>query len=221
MDQLQIIRKVDSLLTPLYRVLPYTHYGITTRLLQNSGDKLLDVACGNGQFMAMLNKNRDYRVTGVDIFTPYLKLARETGVYSKLIKSNIQKLPFKRKTFDICLCSQAIEHLTKDQGFEFMKQLEKIARRRVVFITPAGEMPQDTYDGNRYQKHLSTWYARDFTKNGYKVTAQGLKLLYGSGNAVKKWGIVSYLFAVISFLSTPLLTLNPDWGVYLFCSKDL
>lgn len=221
MDQLALIRRLDNFLTPLYRRLPFSHYWWTLASLSGPGTTILDVACGDGRFMSMINSQRKYRVTGYDIFSPYLKKAAATGVYSKIVRGNIRRLPFRPKQFDICFCSQAIEHLTKNQGFALIDRLEKIAKKRVVFITPAGELPQDPYDGNIYQKHLSTWTAADFTARGYKVAGQGLKFLYGTGNAVKKWGVFSYLFSLLSLLAGPLLILFPDWGVYLFCTKDL
>lgn len=221
MDHLALIRSIDKLFTPLYRKIPFSHYQITLKSIGNTGKSLLDVACGDGQFMSMINANHKYTVTGIDTFSPYLKIAAATGVYTKLVKGDIQHLPFRPRQFDICFCSQAIEHLTKKQGFILMDNLAKIARQRVVFITPAGDMPQDPYDGNVHQKHISTWSARDFSLQGYKVVGQGLKILYGSGNAVKKWGLFSYLFSLISLLAGPLLAVKPDWGVYLFCVKDI
>lgn len=221
MDQLKIIRSIDSFFTPIYRLIPASHYNLTIQSIGNNPGKILDVACGDGQFMAMINKDKKYQVTGVDIFSPYLASAKKTGVYTTLVKSDIRKLPFKKNEFDTVFCSQAIEHLSKKQGFEFIDQLEKIARKRVIIITPAGDLPQDPYDGNSYQRHLSTWSASDFKTRGYKVTGQGLKFLYGSGNAVKSWGIVSYLFSLMSLICAPLLRINPDLGVYIFCTKDI
>ncbi len=221
MDKLNIIRSLDDLFTPVYRKIHHTHYNMAIQALEGAGTKVLDVACGNGKFMSMLNADHHLDVTAVDIFPPYLKKAKATGVYSKLVKSDIRKLPFKAGQFDICFCSQAIEHLSKSEGFAFMGQLEKIARKRVVIITPAGDLPQDPYDGNKYQRHLSTWHASDFIERGYHVRGQGLKCLYGTGNAVKKWGFISYLFAFLSLLAGPLLNIFPDLGVYIFCTKDL
>ncbi len=221
MNQIQLIRFLDNLFTPLYKKIPSSHYNLTLQAIELEKGNLLDVACGDGKFMAMINHDHKYHVTGVDIFPPYLTLAKKTGVYDRLVKSDIKKLPFKKREFDIVFCSQAIEHLSKKQGFEFIDQLERISRKKVVIITPAGDLPQDPYDGNSYQRHLSTWSTEDFQTRGYKVVGQGLKILYGSGNAVKQWGLLSYVFSFISLIFSPLLRLKPDLGVYLFCSKDV
>lgn len=221
MDQLKLIRFMDKILTPVYKHIPYSHYGLTLKLLGKRNHSLLDAACGDGQFMAMINKKHTYNVTGADLFSPYLKKAKATGVYSQLVKADLRKLPFKSKSFDVVLCSQAIEHLTKKEGFALMKSLTTLAKKRVLIITPAGEMPQDAYDGNIYQKHKSQWYAEDFMPHGFNVEGQGLKILYGTGNAVKRWGFISYFFSLISLLFGPLLALKPNLGVYLFCWKDI
>ena len=221
MDQLKLIRFVDQILTPVYKHIPYSHYSLTLRSLGKHNRTLLDAACGDGQFMAMINKDHTYVATGADLFSPYLKKAKATGVYSRLIKADLRKLPFKPKSFDVVLCSQAIEHLTKKEGLALIDSLSKLAKKRVVIITPAGEMPQEAYDGNIYQKHKSQWYAGDFTSHGFNVKGQGLKILYGTGNAVKRWGVISYLFSFISLLAGPLLALKPNLGVYLFCWKNV
>ncbi|MEK9208291.1 MAG: class I SAM-dependent methyltransferase [Patescibacteria group bacterium] len=220
-NQVKIIRKIDFILTPLYKIIPYTHYWQTLKAIGNRGKTLLDVACGDGQFMTIINSDHRFVAHGADIFDPYIKKAKQTHAYAKIPKADIRKLNFPSKSFDLVLCSQAIEHLTKKEGFALMKTLEKIAKKRVIFITPAGHMPQDPYDGNTHQKHKSEWKAHDFSDRGYIVTGQGLKFFYGSGNAVKKWGVFSYLFSIFSLLAGPVLKINPDWGVYLFCWKDL
>ena len=101
-----------------------------------------------------------------------------------------------------------------------LTNLENIAKRRIIFIIPVGGLPQDPYDGNPYQKHLSAWYPRDFKEKGYKVWGQGARILYGYGNRVRKLGPISYIFSLVSFIFWPMLALKPEWAIYMFCWKD-
>ena len=65
-----------------------------------------------------------------------------------------------------------IEHLTKGEGFDFLAQAERVARRQVVLFTPLGYFPQsyedaDEMDGWRmhggyWQTHRSGWTPDDF-----------------------------------------------------------
>jgi len=220
MNQLTLIRKIDNFLAPIYIKCPLIYYGIITRAIGKNGRKLLDVGCGDGSLAKALNLNKNFKLTGVDIFEQYLKKARKTGLYEKLIKADVRNLPFKEEKFDVVFCAHLIEHLTRKEGLNLIGQLEKVAIRRVVFVTPVGFFPQDEYDENPYQEHKSTWWPEDFKKRGYKVIGQGLKLIYAQENMVEKFGLLSYLFSLVSLVCQPLLFLRPNLAVYMVCWKD-
>jgi len=221
MNQLALIRKIDSFLAPIYVSCPWTYYGIITRAIGKNGRKLLDVGCGDGSLAKALNLNKNFKLTGVDIFEPYLKKARKTGLYEKLIKADVRNLPFKEEKFDVVFCAHLIEHLTRKEGFKLIKRLESLARKKVVIASPVGFLPQDEYNGNPFQKHKSVWWSEDFKTRGYKVVGQGLRLIYGQQNVVERLGLLSYLFSLVSLAYQPLLFLNPNLGVYIICWKEM
>jgi len=179
------------------------------------------VGCGDGSLAKVLNLNKNFKLTGVDIFEPYLKKARKTGLYEKLIKADVRNLPFKEEKFDVVFCAHLIEHLTRKEGFKLIKRLESLARKKVVIASPVGFLPQDEYNGNPFQKHKSVWWSEDFKTRGYKVVGQGLRLIYGQQNVVERLGLLSYLFSLVSLAYQPLLFLNPNLGVYIICWKEM
>jgi len=222
MDWRPILKKIDAFFAPIYAILPFTHYGLIMGLLRSHGKTILDVGCADGAFMEFIIKNsKENKIpTGVDIFEPYLKKAKTRKIYKRLVKKDIKNLDESIGRFDIVLCSQVIEHLTRREGLKLIANLENIAKRRIIFIIPVGGLPQDPYDGNPYQKHLSAWYPRDFKEKGYKVWGQGARILYGYGNRVRKLGPISYIFSLVSFIFWPMLALKPEWAIYMFCWKD-
>jgi hypothetical protein len=76
------------------------------------------------------------------------------------------------KSVDTVFALDFIEHLSKEDGFDFLAQAERIARRQVVLFTPLGFFPQ-SYEhpndkdrwgmhGTRWQTHRSGWTPEDF-----------------------------------------------------------
>ena len=67
-------------------------------------------------------------------------------------------------TYDVILVIDAIEHLTREQGFELLGHLTRIARKRVMLWLPFGKCEQHSYGGNDLQEHQSEWQPHDFVK---------------------------------------------------------
>ncbi len=78
-------------------------------------DAFLDAGCGDGTYLrAIAHSDRiPARVVGVDISERILDTARIAAapLEVELVRANIEALPFADDSFDLVLCSQAIEHL--------------------------------------------------------------------------------------------------------------
>lgn len=149
------------------------------------GCRILDVACGKGKWGYLLNV--DFRYTavgrrlkrqqlellvGVDIFLPYLKYAKKCGIYDDVILCDVLHLPFRAGAFDVTLAAEVLEHLQKGQGSELMKEIEHVSKTSTIITTPrhpTGILSQGTKDKNVYQKHVSSWSAKEFEAKGYSV----------------------------------------------------
>lgn len=220
-----LVTKIDSFLMNVYRSLPFTYLGILRKSFGdyfNISDKvtLLDLGCGDGTIIERLKPPKNVKITGVDIFEPYLALAKRKKIYRRLVKADLRKFTTKKK-FDIILASHVLEHFKKAEGGNFLKKIEEMANKRVIVATPIGNLPQDEYDENPHQLHRSSWSVSEMKDLGYKVESQGLKLLWGNQNIVAKLGIFSYIFFLISAISSPLLRLLPNLGTYMICYKDI
>jgi SAM-dependent methyltransferase len=219
----KLIRIIDEKAMWLYRMLPYTYFGMYKRMFETKNTReritVLDLGCGDGSATYFLNLPNNYEITGVDIHRPYLKAAKKLGVYQKLINKDVRKFT-TRKKYDIVIASHVLEHMTKKQGSSFIKKLESVAKKRVIIAAPIGELPQDEYDGNPYQKHKAVWTIKEMKNHGYSYRVHGLKKLWGNSNVVEKYGVLSYALFFLSFLSTPFLQFFPDKATYVFCYKD-
>lgn len=208
---------VDRLLTKF----SLTYWGIIKRMVGSDFVTILDAGCGTGTQMELIDDQRKYNSTGVDIYEPYLKECRRKKIYNKLLKCDIRSMPFKEKSFDVVICFHVVEHLKKKEGYKVIKNLEAIAEKRVILVLPNGSLPQEEYDHNEFQEHKSEWYPKDLQRLGYRVVGQGLKAIYGVENIAKKYGIASYFIFFLSMIFQPLLFFKPDYGVYMICRKDI
>lgn len=201
-------------------LLPFSYPWIVRHHIEDE-KKILDVGCGDGAFMAILNRDKKYKVTGVDLFGPYLKKAKSLGVYQKVIKKDIRKINFKKNSFDVVICSQVIEHLNKKDGLVLISKIKQIAPK-VIIGTPNGRFSQEEYDENRLQQHRSAWNSQDFEKLGFKVYGQGLKLIYGEDGLMSKFGsntLINFLLSITSYCLSPIVYFIPDLGAHIIAVK--
>jgi len=61
------------------------------------------------------------------LFKPYLLRSKEARVHHDYILADITKLEFRPKSFDTVLALDVLEHLTKGDGLNLIKNMEKIA----------------------------------------------------------------------------------------------
>lgn len=102
-----------------------------------SDDDILDIGCGAGH---VIEKFPSGRITGVDISESMLNLAKKRLKEKKvkLIKGNVEKLPFSGEKFDKIICTEVLEHIVKPQ-----KAIDEIVRvskeNSVIVITIPNE----------------------------------------------------------------------------------
>jgi ubiquinone/menaquinone biosynthesis C-methylase UbiE len=220
-----LIKKLDLLLFPLYKIIPFTYANIYMRnfsdlMSTNRKITMIDLGCGHGGVVSLFRFPKKFEITGVDIYGPYVKLARKRGVYKEVFKADVRKIGTKKK-YDIVLANHVLEHMSKKDGRNFLKKIEKIATKRVIIAAPIGEFPRGEVDSNSFQTHKSSWTVEEMRNLGYIVSAQGLKIFWRDENIVAKIGILSYLLFFVSLLCTPLLKIRPELGTYMICRKDI
>ncbi|MEK7616895.1 MAG: class I SAM-dependent methyltransferase [Patescibacteria group bacterium] len=107
---------------------------IVEELQLKNMEKILDVGCGNGYYLNLLNKlGFELILVGIDndgrALKDARKLIRDNKV--KLISANANKLPLESRSFDKVILSEVIEHVEDEQ-----KVLSEIYR----VLKPGGVM---------------------------------------------------------------------------------
>lgn len=205
-------------------LVPFTTLGAVWRGLDKSGFTILDVGCGEGGQVANINKRGDFTAVGVDAFAPELRKCKAKGSHHECLLCDVRNLPFRRKSFDIVLALQVIEHLEKEEGRKFIQALEEIARKQVVITTPVGLYRQKDINKhpNPYQKHRAVWFPTEFKSLGYKVRGGAVpKLCDEKGLLARLPGIFRPLEALVWILAGPFVYFLPRLAAFQICFKKL
>jgi ubiquinone/menaquinone biosynthesis C-methylase UbiE len=142
----QIVRKVFS--KPFfYRYLRgLIFFGTRTKPIEKalalkSGDTVLDVGCGTGEFSTVVHSDQ-YRYLGVDMNEDYIVEATKSygNAYRQFKVLDILKMRFKEKEFEKSLYSGVMHHLSDEENLKVLAEMSRITRDRVVIVdsNPAG-----------------------------------------------------------------------------------
>ncbi|HXT84034.1 MAG TPA: methyltransferase domain-containing protein [Verrucomicrobiae bacterium] len=181
---------------------------------------ILDIGCGSNSPLKFISK-KQIRV-GVDGYKPAIDISRKSNIHDEYEILDIRNLlkKFKKNQFDAVIALDVIEHLKKKEGEKLLKDMEEIAAKKVIILTPNGFVKQ--YDPiNKLQEHLSGWTMNDFINRGYKVSGMyGWKPLRGAyANLKFKPKLISG--AISEFTHYVYTSRNPVSSFSLFAVKTL
>jgi len=193
-----------------------------------AGKNLLDIACGNGNFIRIANAT-GLQTYGIDISSTALSKARVLTKDSELILSSAEALPFRTATFDYITCLGSLEHFIHPS-----QALQELAR----VIKPTGIacilVPNAYFIGHIYLvwrygaivdeggQYFSERFA---TREGWKrlIEDNGLEILrihkYNIILGSKKVSRITKLFYNV-FLA-PFIPLNLSYAFIFVCKKKM
>src|SRR3989344_1898918 len=175
----------------------------------NGCETILDVGCGARSPIEHFSK-KFHRSVGVDMHKPSIEISRSAGIHSEYKQIDILHIEkrFKLHSFDCVIVLDVIEHLKKKEGFKLLRQMEKLARKRIIIFTPTGFLPQGEYDENPWQVHKSGWEVEEMQRLGYRVIGiNGWKPLRGEYAEIKFWP--KYFWISISDITQRLVRYFP------------
>lgn len=178
---------------------------------------VLDLGCG---FNSPIQYCKVPFSVGVELHDPYFEESKKKGIHNQYIKEDIRKVEFKPKSFDAIFCSEVLEHLTKEDGYELIKKMKNWAKKKIIITTPNGYLWQDGYDNNPLQEHKSGWSVEELEKLGFKVYGiGGWKKLRGYKGTTKYKPAI--LWFIISDLTQKLTYRYPKLSFELFAVKEI
>ena len=208
--------KRRNLLDRLYCILPFTYIGILNGELKKViFESILDIGGGSGRTFKRIRRlvPVSYAVE-LDIFEAYISQAKAQNAYDDYILTRASSLPFEDISFDVIIALQLIEHMPKEEALITIKEIERVAKKKVIITTPRGIYSQEAYDGNPYQEHKSSWDIDEMESLGYKVILCGTRFVRYKGTFLNK--LFSYLISVACLLVSPNKT-----GGGMICIKEI
>ncbi len=159
---------------------------------------VLDVGCGIAPTLRQLGIPH---CVGIEGYRPAFEEAQRLKMQDEMICGDIRNLTdyFKHGQFDACIAIDVIEHLPKEDGLKLMEDMESIAKKKIIFFTPNGFLPQKQAADSDLQTHFSGWAAKEMREHGYEVYGMlGPKRLRGEYHMLKYrpkvfWTMVSSL----------------------------
>jgi len=209
-------RRLFNFLRPLYDLLfpAWTQY---LRREIRPDDRVLDLGCG---YNSPLQFCQTSYTTGVDNFAPYLEESEKKGLHSEYVKADLREVEFPPSSYDIVMASEVLEHLSKEDGYKLIAKMEQWARKKVILTTPNNFIPQDVFDDNPLQEHLSGWQAMDFKKIGFKVQGMnGGKRLRDEKGEIKNRPF--FFWQQVSAVSQWFVYWCPEQAFQLFAVKNV
>lgn len=217
--------------------IPYSIYNSIWRSIGGGKKTVLDVGCGDGRIMDIINNERKWKITGVDIYEPDVLKARDTGAYKEVIVGDILNIDKRFKTkYDVIFCSNVLEHLYKKNSLNMLLKFEKLGKK-IVIIVPRGFLEKEDpyyFEGdNPYQIHKSAWQIDEFREKGYVVRGIGVNFLLGDKRMTNNKMFSKYKFLlpikqilvilenILAYLFAPISFYYPDVSTGILAIKDV
>lgn len=214
--------KKDAIVIRMKRMLPLSFDSIVLRETSHVAGSVLDLGCGRGALTARISVGHSLTV-GFDIFLPYLRDYKLGRPENECVRGEARHHPFKKRSFDIVVALDIIEHIPRSDDHDLLTVLEDLARNKVVITTPNGFLPNAPIDENPTILHVSSYTVRDLEKRGYRVRGHGIKAIaFDARSLVHKIPRPLRLFVfALEFLLSPLSFVFPELGSRLIATKNL
>lgn len=97
------------------------------------GQKVLDVACGDGLLMSALKKKGAF-ASGVDISDEAVRKCKEKGLDVSVIDIATEKLPFQDSVFDTVTMLDVLEHIYAPEVL--LKEAVRVSKKDIIISVP-------------------------------------------------------------------------------------
>lgn len=133
-------------------------------LLELKKGKILDVGCGTGFSLAILEE-RGFDPVGIDISKPMLDIAKKKGL--KVKRADFAKLPFKDRAFDGLLSISSLQWVYGKSYDDILDKYSKIAREFYRVLKANARAVVQFYPKTEEEFGL---FVREFKRVGFKIT---------------------------------------------------
>lgn len=138
----------------IYREKLFERYNFCNKYIK---DKIvLDIPCGVGWGTSLLKGAK--KIYGVDISQEAIDYGQKHYKDIKFKIGNMVDIPFENNHFDIVICLEGYEHISRESQSDFLKEAKRVLKKKglIIITTPLlGENGRST--GNPYHIHEPSW----------------------------------------------------------------
>ena len=125
--------------------------------------KILDIACGTGKVIKILEKNLNIQnIHGCDISDFLIEKAKLKGIgIDRLKVCDATDLPYKDDEFDYNYSIGSLEHFTKDGIIKFLEESKRVTKFTGYHLIPVSRSGMDEGWITNYQSYFNnsvTWW---------------------------------------------------------------
>jgi ubiquinone/menaquinone biosynthesis C-methylase UbiE len=101
------------------------------------GSTILDVGCGSG-YVASILEDKGFKVTGIDVSTRMLELARTNAPRSTFVRMDMRSLDFPKGSFDCVICLYSIFHVPRRYHLEILRDFRRVLKAKGLLALHMG-----------------------------------------------------------------------------------
>jgi len=107
----------------------------------NEEATILDIGCGDGNFVYYLQQSGYKNTIGIDLSEEQIELGKSIGIENIHVANLSEFLKGKTDYFDLIVAKDVIEHLTKQEAFDTLNLVSKSLKRsgRFLMQVPNGQ----------------------------------------------------------------------------------
>lgn len=107
------------------------YFRMLKKLRLTSGQSILDVACGSGEWLKVCERS-GLKVAGIDLSEKAIKICKANMLEGEFYSQPAENLPFQENRFDIVTCLGSLEHFINP--VESLREMLRVAKKDAVFI---------------------------------------------------------------------------------------
>ena len=109
----------------------------------------LDIGCGSGTYAKMFPR---IKWTGVEIWEQYVEKYNLRNLYQEIHIADARTWEVD-KDYDVVFMGDVLEHMQVDEARNLLGKFSK--ETTIIVSIPIGAYPQDEYEGNPYERHIT------------------------------------------------------------------
>lgn len=169
------MQKTKILIRRNFKINPYYYVSEATK----NGESLLSLCCGIGLELTGLTTPN---VVAVDLAPQYLEQIKDRCPQATTVQSDALEYAKEQpdNSFDVISIIDGIEHMDKKSGKQLIKEMKRIAKKKILLFTPQGP-GEDGYLKNEphnawgvegadhFQTHKSGWTVEELQDAGFET----------------------------------------------------